>query len=172
MAMEIELDPAMLGMQAEAEGVVAELADAEDMEYEAMSPTGRFSRAALNSLVKAHNKVSKMFGAETYPDFDDDQSRFPTRFVREIMMIAQAVDDAIAAGEVDAEMSISLDGVSGDRDLAILTGKMDQLSKSKDFARFLKSPPEMPEMEEEVTEEEVEVEPTEEEMDQLFMGRM
>jgi len=145
------MDPGMMMAQAEAEGAIGDLRDMEEAEFEAMAPQGDFSKAALNSLVRSHNKVSKMFDMETYPDFSEGVEVFPSRFVRELMMIAQAVADAIDEGVVDEEMMIDLSDVASDRDLARLAGRLDSLSRDKDFRRFLKEGP----SEKEVSEEEV-----------------
>jgi formaldehyde-activating enzyme involved in methanogenesis len=67
------------------------------------------------------------------------------------MMIAQAVADAIDEGVVDEEMMIDLSDVASDRDIARLAGRLDSLSRDKDFRRFLKEGP----SEKEVSEEEV-----------------
>jgi hypothetical protein len=124
------MDPGMMMAQAEAEGAIGDLRDMEEAEFEA---------------------VSKMFDMETYPDFSEGVEVFPSRFVRELMMIAQAVADAIDEGVVDEEMMIDLSDVASDRDLARLAGRLDSLSRDKDFRRFLKEGP----SEQEVSEEEV-----------------
>jgi len=161
-------------MKGKLEEDVAGLSMEEDAMFMEMAPKGKFSKAALNSLVKAHNKVSEMFGLPEYPAFDADQTEFPVKFVRELAMIMAAVEDAIAAGEVGQEMAIDLASVKGDRDLASLAGRLDMLAKSKDFRKWLSSKPEeevatKPEME--VSETEMAA-PGEGEIDQLMMSRM
>jgi len=75
------MDPGMMMAQAEAEGAIGDLRDMEEAEFEAMAPQGDFSKAALNSLVRSHNKVSKMFDMETYPDFSEGVEVFPSRSI-------------------------------------------------------------------------------------------
>ena len=138
MGMDSNMDPSQMMAQGEAEGMVDQLRMAEDAEMSAMAPTGNFSKVALNSLVRAHNKVSSLFDMETYPDFSEGLEEFPANFVRELMMIAQAVSDAIDEDVLEGEMMIDLEGVSSDRDLALLAGRLESISRSKDFKRFLK----------------------------------
>jgi len=134
------------------------------------SPKGMFSKGALNSLVKAHNAVTSMFGIPSYPSFSKDETVFPAKFTRELLMVSKAVEDATAKEILTPDMAISLDGVSRDRDLAALTGKLSMLAKSKDFKKFLQeAPDEEPMMEEEAP---VKEGMSETEMDQMFMGRM
>ena len=172
MGMDSEMDPSQMMAQGEAEGMVDQLRMAEEEEMKAMAPTGDFSKSALNSLVRAHNKVSSLFDMETYPDFSEGLEEFPARFVRELMMIAQAVSDAIDADILDSEMMIDLEGVSSDRDLALLAGRLESISKSKEFRRFLK---EATGEEEEPEKEEPSVpaeEASDEDIDALMMERM
>ena len=158
-------------------GMMEESGDAlmqeEDALFMEMAPKGVFSKGALNSLVKAHNKLTPLFGLEPYPTFTEDATSFPTKFVREIMMIAKAVEDAIGEDVLDPSMAISIEGIKSDRDIAALTARLDLVSRQKDFKKFLESPPpvEAP-VKEEVTEEVKEGPMGEEEMDSLFEGRM
>jgi hypothetical protein len=82
-------------------------------------------------------------------------------------MIAAAVSDAIDADVLTPEMEISLEGIKSDRELAPLAGRLQMISKSKDFKKFLAEP----KVEEEVMEE---APMAEEEMDvdALMMERM
>ena len=168
-----DMDPGVMMAQSEAEGAIGDLRDMEDAEYEAMAPTGDFSKAALNSLVRSHNKVSKLFDMDTYPDFSEGVEVFPARFVRELMMIAQAVADAIDEGVVDEEMMIDLSDVAADRDLARLAGRLDALSRDKDFKRFLKEGPSEKEVSEEEVSESVPMEEMgDDEIESLMMERV
>lgn len=156
--------------QDEALNAIADLGQAEQMEYDTMSPTGNFSKGALNSLVSAFNKVAPLFEIDAYPTFSKDETTFPGEFTRQITMISGAVDDAIKEEVVGPDMAISLEGVSSDKDLAMLAGKMNMLAKSKDFKKFLAEPPveqeapESPAMDEEANDEAS--------IDQLMMSRM
>jgi hypothetical protein len=135
-----------------------------------MSPKGSFSKGALNSLVKAHNAVTVMFGLPAYPMFSKDETIFPAKFTKELLMVSKAVDDAIKADVLTSDMSFVLENVKADRDLSAISGKLSMLAKSKDFKKFLQEAPE----EEVMAEEEAPVKEgmSETEMDQMFMGRM
>ena len=144
----------------------------EDAMFAEMAPKGKFTKGALNSLVKVHNKVTEMFGLEPYATFTEDITEFPANFVRELAMVMNAVQDAIDAGELEPEMAIDLSVVKTDRDLASLAGRLDMLSKSKDFRKWLSSPREEEMVEEPEMETEQTGEPSQEEVDAMFMERM
>jgi hypothetical protein len=153
----MELEKEVAGVEMEEEGLFAE-----------MAPKGQFSKGAINSLVSAHNAVTKLFDLPTYPAFESDVTEFPSNFVRELSMIAAAVSDAIAADVLTPEMEISLEGIKSDRELAPLSGRLQMISKSKDFKKFLAEPKEeeaAPEEAPEMAEEEMDV-------DALIMERM
>jgi len=140
MPMEKE-EMSMEGIPSELQGAVGEVAQAEDESLSAMSPQGQFSKASLNSLVKAFNKLMPLFGKEAYPEFDADQMEFPPEFVRLFLMVMEAVGDAIEQEIVGQDVAFELGAaIKDDRDLAMLTGKLDILSRSKDFKKFLKEP--------------------------------
>ena len=61
--------------------------------------------------------------------------------MRRPMTISPAVADAIDEEVLDEELMIDLSDVASDRDLARLAGRMDSLSRNKDFKRFLKEGP-------------------------------
>lgn len=174
-------EESMEGIPSELQDAAGEVAAAEDESLSAMSPQGQFSKASLNSLVKAFNKLMPMFGKEAYPEFDADQMEFPPEFVRLFLMVMEAVGDAIEQEAIGGDLAFELGGaIKDDRDLAMLTGKLQLLSRSKDFKKFLKEPAE------EVLEVEVMVAPEEEvgeegmaasnmsdkEIDALFASRM
>jgi len=158
--------------EVELELKVGELEGEEDGMYQDMSPVGRFSKGALNSLVSVHNQVSKLFGMKPYASFEEDQESFPGSFTKEISMIIDAADDAAEAEVIEMEMVPSLENITTDKDVALLSGKIGMLAKSKDFKKFLAEPVEK---KEEMPEEEMvpaEGEMSEEDMDKLFSERM
>jgi len=154
-----------------------QIAQQEDSLMGEFSPTGSFSRKALNSLVKVARKLQPLFGLKAdYPDFDEDAEVLPTEFTRLLMMFKQATDDAVAAEAVDADKVFILDDVTDDSGIQVIAGKLTALAKDKAFKKFLDSPPpEAPEAEEEVVVDE-ERTPAPEEMDtsidELFGGRL
>ena len=159
--------------EAELDQSIDRAKSADDDVFRAMSPEGDFSASALNGLVKAHNKVASLFGVEDYPVFKEDQSVFPSEFTRQIAMVIAAATDAAKADLIDMDIVPSLDEVSDDTSLRLLTGKLDQLSRSKEFKRFLK---ESPAEEEKSSSKEAPAPedqgPSDMQMDELFAGRI
>jgi len=97
--------------------------------------TGRFSKAALNGLVKSFNSALEVAGFPgDYPAFSGDQTSLPTDFVRGLAMMADAAE------ETDSGVSITLDGVADDRGLMLLAGKLDALAKSDAFKKMMAEP--------------------------------
>jgi hypothetical protein len=88
-------------------------------------------------------------------------------------MFQAAVDEAIAEDVVNEEMRISLDDVRDDTALMTIAGKLDMLSKDREFKRFLEAPMEEEEtMAEEMREETGATPMSAEEEDEFMMGRM
>jgi len=149
---------------------MAEEADA-DM-FEAMAPEGDFTSRGLDPLVRATNRMLPLFDQTgDYPMVEDTQ-KLPTDFVRILAMFQQAVEEAIDEDAVNEEMRISLDDVRDDTALMTIAGKLDMLSKDREFKRFLEAPVEEEEMAEEVREETGATPMSTEEEDELLMGRM
>ena len=158
--------------EVELEIKVGEIEGEEEGLYQDMSPTGRFSKGALNSLVQVHNQVSKLFGMDPYASFDADQESFPGAFTKEISMIIDAADDAAEAEVIDMEMVPSLENITTDKDVALLSGKIGMLAKSKDFKKFLAEPGEEKEEMPEAEMAPAEGDMSEADMDKLFSERM
>ena len=170
-------DMIVIGGREPDEGMLAEdlnqAEDADEMEFEALSPEGSFTPKTLNALVKATNKLLPAFGqTPDYPTFSEDISKFPTDFTRILAMFAEASADAAEADAIDGEMVVDIGNITDDRSIIVEAGRIDMLSKSKDFKRFLKEP--SPETEEEA--EEAPEDPVgdmdEASMDAMFMDRM
>jgi hypothetical protein len=162
--------------QSEEEPLATELNEAEmkDEEmYSALAPTGSFKAKALNNLVSATNKLLPAFGqTPDYPSFKSDITTFPTDFVRILAMFSDAAKDAVEAEAIDPELQLSLDDITDDMSATSVAAKIDALSRSKPFKKFLKEPYET--NAEEVSEDIAEGEDSmsEEDMDSLMMGRM
>ena len=100
-------------------------------DVEALTPTGVFSVGALNSLVDGLNKVLPMFELPAYPTFDEDiEGPLPEEFVRQLAMVNEA---AVAAGHEPFPFEEAVD----DTGLKMMAGRLDGLSKDKDFKKFL-----------------------------------
>lgn len=127
-------------------------------------PEGKFTKNALNRLVKELNAVLELF-QQSYPEFEEDITIFPEEFVTSLDMVATAAADAGVDFELDMQ------SIRDDRDLAMVAGQLRNLAKDKTFKKFLESNTIMGD--EEVVEEEVAVEePMPEDMDAMFAGRM
>ncbi len=149
---------------------MAEEADA-DM-FEAMAPEGDFTSRGLDPLVRATNRMLPLFDQTgDYPMVEDTQ-KLPTDFVRILAMFQQAVEEAIDEDVVNEEMRISLDDVRDDTALMTIAGKIDMLSKDREFKRFLEAPVEEEEMAEEMREETGSTPMSADEEDEFMMGRM
>lgn len=173
-----------VGGEMEIQIALGDAEQADEQMYADMAPqsgTVPFSRKALNNLVKATNRLLPLFGQDpNYPEFAEDITVFPTDFVRVLAMFQGATNEAVANEVLDAEMDWSMDTITDDQSINALAGKLTSLAQSKPFKQFLKEQPQ--EMEEAPTEETVpeEQEYTEkkpedmsdEEMNNLFAGRM
>lgn len=162
-----------VGARPEGEPMAKELNEAEMADKEmmmAVAPKGNFTSRGLAPLVKATNKLLPLFGQT--PDYPmvEDTKELPEDFTRILAMFAGAVDEAISREVLEPEMAIMLDTIRDDSGLMTIAGKLDMLSKSKDFKKFLSEPVEEEEMVSEEMTEEAGMSPEEE--DDLMMGRM
>lgn len=114
-----------------------ESADMMQEDMDSMLPTisGRFGKAALNGLVKSFNAALEAAGFPgDYPTFDGDQTALPPDFVRGLAMMADAAE------ETGAGVSLTLDGITDDRGLVLIAGKLDALAKSEAFKKAMSEP--------------------------------
>jgi hypothetical protein len=140
----------------------------EDM-YAQMAPRGTFTSRGLDPLVRNTNKLLPLFGQDpSYPKIGDTDV-LPTDFVRVLSMFASAVDDAIEEGILNPEMRIDMEGIMDDAGLMSLSGKIEMLSKDREFKRFLQE--EKPE-EEPMEKDMAEMEMSPEMEDDLMMERL
>ena len=175
-----KMDKDMMGEEpVVALAVEIETAEGEDeMMYEEMAPSGRFSRKALNNLVKATNRLLPLFEqTPDYPQFDADlDGKLPTDFVRVLAMFQGAVNAAVDADVLDSEMDFVMEDMTDDMALQSIAGKITSIAGNREFRSFLRNPPEMEEEPmEEVSGAEAAMEGedmTPEQMDNLFAGRM
>lgn len=102
---------------------------------------------ALLGLVTSINKVMPIFGAPAV-----DGKQLGPDVVRALAMIAQAIKDACDAEECPMELNFSLDELKdGDSAAQVIAGKIDRLSRTPSFKKFLKAKPPTVESEEEPT---------------------
>ena len=138
--------------------VIALGEEADQRTLEERSPQGPFKAKPVNSLVKAINRLLPLFGLD--PDLrETTESRvdaLPVEMTRHLDMISAAANDAVAAEAIEAELAYQVSDITDDTALQVVAGKIDKLSRDKDFKRFLQDQEAEPEVEEEeVVEEEV-----------------
>ena len=172
-----EMEPQM-ALQVEIETAEGE----DEAMYAEMAPTGRYSKKALNNLVKATNRLLPLFEQKPdYPTFTQDvDGQLPTDFVRVLAMFQGAINGAVQMDAIDGEFDFTLEDLTDDNAINMVAGKLSSIAKNRDFRNFLKGPPEEGVVveEAEMTEEgQMETPMTaedmsEDELDKLFMGRM
>ena len=114
-----------------------ELADRADMVEESAMPqiSGDFSLDRVNKVVDSLNRVNKLFQAPMYPKFDAVPDPFPPEFIKNLQM----VDSAVMSSGMD-EYEFSLEEISDNEDLKVLSGKLDAMASDKAFKAFLNKP--------------------------------
>lgn len=174
-AQDAQDEQASVGQEAPGFGPQVEEAEQLDKElFAEVSPKGRFSSKALNPLVKATNSLLPMFDqTPDYPEFDSGTYEvWPEDFVRIFSMFSAASRDAAAEDVIKSELVIDFADATSDNDLQMLAGKVQALSKSKDFKKWMKKPREEVVVEP-VTEDTGETaEMNEDEIDDLFASRL
>ena len=93
------------------------------------------SPKVMLGFLSAINKVLPLFGL---PPIKTDA--VTPELVRAIAMIAQAATDASSSEELPLELNFSLDDLkNGDQGAIVVAGKLDRISKTPGFRKFLKS---------------------------------
>jgi hypothetical protein len=151
---------------------VEELEESDQTMFEEMAPRGDFTSRGLDPLVRATNKLLPLFDQTGDYPMVEDTKQLPPDFTRILAMFAGAVGDAIDQDVLNPEMAIQIDNVRDDSALMTIAGKLDMLSKDREFKRFLKEPVEEDEMAEEMREETGATPMSEEDEDDMMMGRM
>ena len=164
----------------ELEGLAAAEAADEGREnvFESMAPDGAYSVDALNDLVESLNKALPLFDVkEQYPSFDGPvDGPLPTDFVAKLSMVSQAAKDAGIE-----RLSPDLNTMNDDSGLDKAARQIDTLVDNQSFVTFLKTeqmtigrgkeqsdldagppPSAAPALQE----------PSEDEVDDMFAGRM
>jgi len=163
----------MLNMTDEDAALDDEIAGAEEAEgalYEELAPKGEFSKKAMGMLSKAVNKLTGLFDVDKYPVLTEDAQVFPADFTRLLAMVSDASMAADESDMLSGDYAFTLEDIVDDNTITLIAGKLDALSKDKEFKKFLKQPPEEAEVIEEVVDDNVE--PTDDEIDQLFGDRI
>lgn len=118
-----------------------ELVMKQDEAMQAAAPTGRFSQTRVNAFLKALNKVTKLFdpGIPDVPLVSADiKGSMPADVATRLLTIT----DALSKWEdgMDFELPMVQD-IKDNASLAKAIIVLDNLAVSKDFKKFLASPP-------------------------------
>ena len=139
-------------MKGEMENEIESGKEEEDAGFSSLLEGVNLSPKVLVGLISALNKVLPLFGLPTLKG-----KELTPEVVRGLSMIAQAVSDACEAEECPMELSFSIEDLKGgDAASQMVAGKLDRLSKTATFKKFLKgkptgsSPSEQPPMGDEV----------------------
>jgi hypothetical protein len=125
----------MEGPQKEMEDSIEESISQEDEGFLSMIEGVKLSPKALTGLTNSINKVLPMFGlpAITGRELSAD-------LVRVLKMVEQATVDASESEEVPMELLFSVSDLSeGDAAAMVIAGKLDRLSRTPSFKKFLKT---------------------------------
>lgn len=161
-------------MRAEAMSRSADVEESEDELYTAVSPKGKFSGKALNSLVDAVNRLLPLFGIEEkYDRFGGGTvASLPPELVRLLTMFSRAIADAVDAGILPEDTVVDMKIIVDDSGLQGLAGRIGMAAKSPGFKRWLLRKVTAAGAQEMKEGEEIEDESTSEDTDNLFKERM
>lgn len=138
---------------------------------EELAIKGEFADGSIKALTKAVNSLLPSFGVEEPLDEGavSEDGTVPMEVSRYVLSIRDAVNDAIEADILDADMSINLDEVIDDTAMASLTARIRMAAADKGFKRWLAE--DAPEEEAPAPEPEVE-DTSEADDDALLMSRI
>lgn len=124
----------------EAESSINEGQSEEDQGFMQLAQGITISPKVMIGFLSALNKVLPMFGLPPLKT-----NSVSPELVRAISMIAQAASDASESEDIPLDLNFSIDDMkSGDQGIIVIAGKLDRLSKTPGFKKFLKSPPATP----------------------------
>lgn len=127
----------MSSAQEEVNSAVDEGASMEDEGFMSLIQGVNPSPKALMGLLSALNKVLPLFGLPQIKD-----KNLTPEVVRGLSMIAQAVSDACEMEECPHDLNFSLDDMKGgDQSIMVISGKLDRVSRTPGFKKFLKGKP-------------------------------
>jgi hypothetical protein len=150
-----------------------------DRVFESAAPEGSYSLEALNDLVASLNEALPLFEvAEAYPDFTAPiDGPLPQEFVRQLMMVGQAATDAGIQ-----RLAPDIEKMGDDAGLDKAARQIDTLVENQTFITFLKTsqpsltpdeggaPVESPDAGLPLGQQAPA--PSDDEMDEMFAGRM
>lgn len=112
----------------------------EDQGFMSLVQNLEISPKALLGLTNAVNKVLPLFGLPSLKG-----KEITPDLIRSLTMIAQAITDAVGSDETPGELTFSIDDLQGgDQAVIVVAGKLDRLSKTPAFRKFLRTKPSTP----------------------------
>ncbi len=146
---------------------------------EAMAPEGPFTAPAIRDVAKALSQALSHYGpaaADMLKDLRAEKGaaaeELPESIARAMPPVIDAINDAVEADVLDAEMRINLDGMSGDDALREVSARARMAAGSRDFRKFLKEEQEEEEEGAAADEEAAAADDDADDEDALFMARM
>lgn len=138
---EIEIEggeeESLKGMEGKLKGDIEMAKEEEDSGYMSLVEGVTLSPKVLTGLVSAVNKVLPLFGLKGITS-----KELSPELARALAMISQAVQDACDAEECPLELNFNIkDLQEGEPAAMMLAGKLDRLSKTGSFRKFLKAKP-------------------------------
>lgn len=128
-------EKSMEGPQKEMEDSVAEGASQEDEGFLSMVEGVKLSPKALMGLTNSVNKVLPMFGLPSLKT-----KELGPELVRVLKMAEQAVADACEEEECPMELLFKVSDLSeGDAAAMVIAGKLDRLSRTPSFKKYLRT---------------------------------
>lgn len=131
-----DMDMAKEGLEGQIDSGESE----EDQGFMSMVQGLRINPKVVMGLVSAINKVLPLFGLSPLK-----ATELTPELVRSLAMAAQAIADAVTSDDVPSELQYSIDDLhGGDSAILVIAGKLDRLSKTSGFKKFLKAKPSTP----------------------------
>jgi hypothetical protein len=174
-------EAAMMPAELEVLAAADEVDQETDRVFEAAAPEGSYSLDGLNDLVESLNELLPLFEApEPYPTFTQPiDGPLPQEFVRQLMMVSQSAADAGME-----RLAPDISKMTDDAGLDKAARQMDTLVDNQNFITFLKSnqtalgpetpagPAASPDEGLPLGQETPTPAPSEDEMENMFAGRM
>ena len=148
---------------------ISEVENEEEGLLSDMAPKGEWSVEAMNIFLDSLNKVAALFSLPAFDKVKEVVTVIPTPIVKALIMIQDAVADAVAQEVVSPDLAFDVSALTNDSNLGLLGGKLDLLAKDRELRRFLK---EESSKEEVASEPEDATMPVEEDVEALFTSRM
>ncbi len=128
------------GLKGQVESEIESAVEEEDQGFLSLLAGIQLSPKASAALVTGLNKVLPLFGIPSVSG-----KGLSADVARGLAMISQAITDASASDEAPMELVFSLEDLQGgDQAAMVVAGKLDRLSRTPSFKKFLKSKSSMP----------------------------